>query len=109
MFLNVPFHLLLTNTCNSEMGGQTSSMEGVHVVVVGGGFGGIAAAQHLKAGGLSFTLIDMRDAFHHNVAALRASIQPGTPLVIWQSIGIVCSYEHSTPLFILHCIFYQEY
>ncbi|XP_077938101.1 ferroptosis suppressor protein 1 isoform X1 [Gasterosteus aculeatus] len=77
MFLNVPFHLLLTNTCNSEMGGQTSSMEGVHVVVVGGGFGGIAAAQHLKAGGLSFTLIDMRDAFHHNVAALRASIQPG--------------------------------
>ncbi|KAM8893027.1 ferroptosis suppressor protein 1 isoform 1-T3 [Spinachia spinachia] len=59
------------------MGGQTSSMEGVHVLVVGGGFGGIAAAQHLKAEGLSFTLIDMRDAFHHNVAALRASVQPG--------------------------------
>ncbi|XP_037307055.2 apoptosis-inducing factor 2 [Pungitius pungitius] len=59
------------------MGGQTSSMEGVHVLVVGGGFGGIAAAQHLKAGGLSFTLIDMKDAFHHNVAALRASVQSG--------------------------------
>ncbi|XP_070771769.1 ferroptosis suppressor protein 1 [Enoplosus armatus] len=59
------------------MGGQASSVEGVHVVVVGGGFGGVAAAQQLKARGLGFTLIDMRDAFHHNVAALRASVQPG--------------------------------
>ncbi|XP_026165145.1 ferroptosis suppressor protein 1 isoform X2 [Mastacembelus armatus] len=59
------------------MGGQVSSVEGVHVVVVGGGFGGIAAAQQLKSQGLSFTLIDMRDAFHHNVASLRASVQPG--------------------------------
>nr|XP_057915312.1 apoptosis-inducing factor 2 [Doryrhamphus excisus]XP_057915322.1 apoptosis-inducing factor 2 [Doryrhamphus excisus] len=59
------------------MGAQNSSVEGVHVVVVGGGFGGIAAAQQLKHGGMSFTLIDMRDAFHHNVAALRASVQPG--------------------------------
>ncbi|XP_041645256.1 apoptosis-inducing factor 2 isoform X2 [Cheilinus undulatus] len=60
------------------MGGQASSMaEGVHVVVVGGGFGGIAAAQQLKSQGFSFTLIDMRDAFHHNVAALRASVKPG--------------------------------
>ncbi|XP_042290005.1 apoptosis-inducing factor 2 [Thunnus albacares] len=59
------------------MGGQASSVEGVHVVVVGGGFGGIAAAQQLKSQGLNFTLIDMRDAFHHNVAALRASVQPG--------------------------------
>ncbi|XP_018517665.1 ferroptosis suppressor protein 1 [Lates calcarifer] len=61
------------------MGGHVSSasVEGVHVVVVGGGFGGIAAAQQLKSLGLSFTLIDLRDAFHHNVAALRASVQPG--------------------------------
>lgn len=65
------------------MGGQasTSTMpnvyEGVHVVVVGGGFGGIAAAQQLKSQGFSYTLIDMRDTFHHNVAALRASVQPG--------------------------------
>ncbi|KAM6916446.1 ferroptosis suppressor protein 1 [Xenentodon cancila] len=59
------------------MGGQVSSIEGVHVVVVGGGFGGITAAQQLKSRGLKFTLIDMRDAFHHNVAALRASVQPG--------------------------------
>uniref|UniRef100_UPI0037E79460 ferroptosis suppressor protein 1 n=1 Tax=Semicossyphus pulcher TaxID=241346 RepID=UPI0037E79460 len=52
-------------------------VQGVHVVVVGGGFGGIAAAQQLKSRGFSFTLIDMRDAFHHNVAALRASVKPG--------------------------------
>lgn len=59
------------------MGGQVST-EGVHVVVVGGGFGGIAAAQDLKYRGFGFTLIDMRDAFHHNLGALRAAVQPGT-------------------------------
>ncbi|KAG7513154.1 apoptosis-inducing factor 2 [Solea senegalensis] len=59
------------------MGSQLSSVEGVHVVVVGGGFGGVNAAQQLQSQGLSFTLIDMRDAFHHNVAALRAAVQPG--------------------------------
>ncbi|KAM3835928.1 ferroptosis suppressor protein 1-like [Diretmus argenteus] len=58
------------------MGGHVS-VEGVHVVVVGGGFGGIAAAQQLKSQQISFTLIDMRDAFHHNVAALRASVKTG--------------------------------
>ncbi|XP_067091722.1 apoptosis-inducing factor 2 [Osmerus mordax] len=61
---------------HSIMGGQIS-MDGVHVVVVGGGFGGIAAAQQLKYKGIPFTLIDTRDAFHHNVAALRASVQSG--------------------------------
>ncbi|XP_031159523.1 apoptosis-inducing factor 2 [Sander lucioperca] len=59
------------------MGGQVSSLDGVHVVIVGGGFGGIAAAQQLKSRQISFTLIDMRDAFHHNVAALRAAVKPG--------------------------------
>lgn len=69
----------VTNGCLfAGMGGQVSAVEGVHVVVVGGGFGGITAAQQLKSNGLKFTLIDMRDAFHHNVAALRASVQPGT-------------------------------
>lgn len=61
----------------AEMGGNVSSMDGTHVVVVGGGFGGVAAARYLKSWGISFTLIDMRDAFHHNVAALRASVLPG--------------------------------
>ncbi|KAK6293525.1 hypothetical protein J4Q44_G00358510 [Coregonus suidteri] len=58
------------------MGGQVS-VDNVHVVVVGGGFGGTAAAQQLKSRGIPFTLIDLRDAFHHNVAALRASVQSG--------------------------------
>lgn len=59
------------------MGGQVSIDENVHVVIVGGGFGGIAAAQHLKHHGVPFMLIDVLDAFHHNVAALRASVQAG--------------------------------
>ncbi|KAG9275283.1 apoptosis-inducing factor 2 [Astyanax mexicanus] len=59
------------------MGGHLSIDESVHVVIVGGGFGGIAAAQHLKNHGVPFMLIDSLDAFHHNVAALRASVQSG--------------------------------
>uniref|UniRef100_A0A8C7WZ98 Ferroptosis suppressor protein 1 n=1 Tax=Oryzias sinensis TaxID=183150 RepID=A0A8C7WZ98_9TELE len=60
-----------------QMGGQVSIPEGVHVVVVGGGFAGIAAARQLKSRGVPFTLIDIKEAFHHNLAALRASVQPG--------------------------------
>lgn len=59
------------------MGSSLSIDPDLHVVVVGGGFGGIAAAQKLKSSGISFTLIDLRDAFHHNVAALRAAVQSG--------------------------------
>lgn len=63
------------------MGGQVSTAD-VHVVVVGGGFGGIAAALQLQSRGLAFTLIDLRDSFHHNVAALRASLQPGNIMTL---------------------------
>ncbi|XP_005996180.1 apoptosis-inducing factor 2 isoform X3 [Latimeria chalumnae] len=59
------------------MGSKLSIDENVHVVVVGGGFGGIAAAIQLKSLGVPYTLIDMKDAFHHNVGALRASVQSG--------------------------------
>ncbi|XP_076831141.1 ferroptosis suppressor protein 1 isoform X2 [Brachyhypopomus gauderio] len=59
------------------MGGQLSINDSVHVVIVGGGFGGIEAAQQLKHYGVPFMLIDPLDAFHHNVAALRASVQSG--------------------------------
>ncbi|XP_029927140.1 ferroptosis suppressor protein 1 [Myripristis murdjan] len=58
-------------------GGPEGAAAAVHVVVVGGGFGGIAAARQLQSQRISFTLIDLRDAFHHNVAALRASVQSG--------------------------------
>lgn len=47
------------------------------MVVVGGGFGGIAAASQLQALNIPFMLVDMKDSFHHNVAALRASVESG--------------------------------
>ncbi|KAJ8248472.1 hypothetical protein GJAV_G00242380 [Gymnothorax javanicus] len=58
------------------MGGQLS-VDNIHVVIVGGGFGGVAAGRQLKSNGIPFTLIDLRNAFHHNVGALRASVQSG--------------------------------
>ncbi|CAM3275948.1 NAD(P)/FAD-dependent oxidoreductase [Stackebrandtia soli] len=45
------------------------------VVVVGGGYGGIAVAQSLDADA-DVVLIDPKDAFVHNVAALRAVVDP---------------------------------
>ncbi|CAO2608193.1 Ferroptosis suppressor protein 1 [Lemmus lemmus] len=60
------------------MGSQVSMDTGaVHVVIVGGGFGGIAAASQLQALNIPFMLVDMKDSFHHNVAALRASVESG--------------------------------
>lgn len=52
----------------------------VHVVIVGGGFGGIVAASKLQALNIPFVLVDMKDSFHHNVAALRASVESGNGL-----------------------------
>ncbi|XP_070082771.1 ferroptosis suppressor protein 1 isoform X2 [Equus asinus] len=60
------------------MGSQVSMDVGaVHVVIVGGGFGGIVAASKLQALNIPFVLVDMKDSFHHNVAALRASVESG--------------------------------
>lgn len=47
-----------------------------HVVIVGGGYGGIKLANQIKGKG-SYTLIDQKDAFHHNMASLRAAVVPG--------------------------------
>ncbi|NWW90824.1 AIFM2 factor, partial [Rhynochetos jubatus] len=49
----------------------------VRVVVVGGGFGGMEAASLLQSLAVPFVLVDTRDAFHHNVAALRAAVETG--------------------------------
>lgn len=49
----------------------------LHVVVVGGGYGGINAGLELLRVKANFTLISPRDCFHHNVGALRATVQPG--------------------------------
>ncbi|XP_004470610.1 ferroptosis suppressor protein 1 [Dasypus novemcinctus] len=60
------------------MGSQVSvDMGSVHVVIVGGGFGGITAASQLQARNVPFTLVDLKDSFHHNTAALRASVESG--------------------------------
>ncbi|XP_067828458.1 ferroptosis suppressor protein 1-like [Heptranchias perlo] len=59
------------------MGGRLSVGENVHVVIVGGGFGGIAAAKQLSYYSIPYTLIDIKFAFHHNMGALRASVQNG--------------------------------
>ncbi|XP_066476757.1 ferroptosis suppressor protein 1 [Tiliqua scincoides] len=56
------------------MGSKISVDDSVHVVIVGGGFGGVAAANLLKYWGIPFMLVDLREAFHHNVGALRASV-----------------------------------
>lgn len=74
------------------MGNKLSFDEKVHVVIVGGGFGGIAAAQHLKSQGVPFMLINPLDAFHHNVASLRASVQSGMPNIITTKFDILQSY-----------------
>ncbi|XP_065408014.1 ferroptosis suppressor protein 1 isoform X4 [Chrysemys picta bellii] len=59
------------------MGSKLSVDDSVRVVIIGGGFGGIKAARQLKSWGIPFVLVDMRDAFHHNVGALRASVESG--------------------------------
>ncbi|XP_070802460.1 ferroptosis suppressor protein 1 [Pituophis catenifer annectens] len=59
------------------MGSKLSVDDSVRVVIVGGGFGGMEAARLLQEWGIPFILVDMRDSFHHNVAALRASVQYG--------------------------------
>ncbi|XP_066456587.1 ferroptosis suppressor protein 1 [Eleutherodactylus coqui] len=59
------------------MGSKLSVEGSVQVVIVGGGFGGTAAANQLKSHGIPFVLVDIKDAFHHNVAALRASVESG--------------------------------
>ena len=46
------------------------------VVVIGGGYGGFAAAQALDEFA-DVVLVEPRDAFVHNVAALRALVEPG--------------------------------
>lgn len=46
-------------------------------MVVGGGYGGMSLAVGLKRYRANYMLVDSRDAFHHNVAAVRAVVEPG--------------------------------
>ncbi|KAJ7373585.1 Apoptosis-inducing factor 2 [Desmophyllum pertusum] len=47
-----------------------------NVLIIGGGYGGIATAKKLKDQ-CNVTLIDARDAFHHNMGAQRSSVETG--------------------------------
>ena len=53
-----------------------------HVLVVGGGYGGMCCAASLKQLQIPFTLVDPKAFFHHTVGALRAAVQPGEILTI---------------------------
>jgi NADH dehydrogenase FAD-containing subunit len=48
------------------------------VVIVGGGYGGISVAKALDEF-VNVVLVEPKDAFHHNVAALRALVDPAWP------------------------------
>lgn len=82
------------------MGSRLSVDDSVRVVVVGGGFGGTAAASLLKSWAVPFVLVDVRDAFHHNVAALRAAVESGKGLAHSHDLSPPrvpvghCSYPH---------------
>ncbi|XP_066266657.1 ferroptosis suppressor protein 1-like [Branchiostoma lanceolatum] len=60
------------------MGGGPSLLnrQDIHVVIVGGGYGGVQLAKNLtnKA---NYTLIDPKEMMHHNLAALRAVTEAG--------------------------------
>ena len=62
---------MASNLCSKSKSNMT---EDVHVVIVGGGYGGMCAAAELQKGGIPFTLIDPKEYFHHNVAALRSAV-----------------------------------
>eukprot|EP00095_Tigriopus_kingsejongensis_P009078 maker-scaffold742_size103727-snap-gene-0.21 protein:Tk09078 transcript:maker-scaffold742_size103727-snap-gene-0.21-mRNA-1 annotation:"hypothetical protein BRAFLDRAFT_206528" len=48
--------------------------QSVHVVVIGGGYGGATCALALQKQGIPYTLVDPKEYFHHNVGALRAAV-----------------------------------
>src|ERR1017187_6390084 len=54
---------------------KTSQAEKPTVVVVGGGYGGYAVAKALDETS-DVVLVEPRDAFMHNIAALRALVDP---------------------------------
>lgn len=57
------------------MGSGPSLPQDVHVVIIGGGYAGSALALALQKKGTNFTLVDPKDAMHHNVASVRAVAQ----------------------------------
>ncbi len=44
--------------------------------MVGGGYGGACCAAELQKSGVPFLVVDPKEFFYHNVAALRAAVYP---------------------------------
>lgn len=51
-------------------------LEKKHVVIIGGGYGGLHLATKLKESRIPFTLIDQKDYFHNKTAAPRGVVDP---------------------------------
>lgn len=62
------------------MGGSASQLQERHVVVIGGGYAGVAVANRLR-GKCQMTLIDPKECMHHCVGGLRAVVEPGEWLI----------------------------
>ena len=59
----------------------SKGLKNTNVVVVGGGYGGVAAAMKLKDH-CNLTLIDSRNSFHHNMGAQRSTVEPGMCILL---------------------------
>lgn len=57
--------------------GGSSLHEDKHVLIIGAGYGGVQLALTLMKKKANFTIVDQKECLHHNVAAVRAIIQPG--------------------------------
>ena len=58
------------------MGGNVSKelVESRHIVIIGGGYGGMHLGCLLQEWGVPFTLVDPKEYFHHCVGALRGVV-----------------------------------
>ena len=63
------------------------------MVVIGGGYGGVQAAVSLKKAGVSFTIVDPKEYFHHCFASLRVAVNPGMDsLVLFKIFNLFSNY-----------------
>ena len=62
---------------------QPSQINQRHVVIIGGGYGGMELASLLMKWSVPFTLIDPKEYFHHNVGALRAVVDESKNMRIY--------------------------
>ena len=73
-----PGYTTTGRSSTKDMGVGASIPKDVHVVIVGGGYGGTELALGLQKAQAKYTLIDRTDSFQHTVAAVRAISEEGT-------------------------------